>query len=889
MNSYRLQLTQDQGFAAAAGTLHYLYRLGVTVAYTSPFFVAGSGGSGYDVCDYTRIQPELGGDEGLRQFCDALQEAKLGHLIDLVPNHMGVDPIRNPWWRDVLQHGAQSRFAGYFDIDWDPVKPELRGRILLPVLDKPYGAALSDREIRLGRENGEYVVYAGSQSLPVRPGSVPEGTVADALTFDELHLLLERQVYRLAHWRTASDEINYRRFFDIEGLVGLRVEEEEVFRASHERVADLIDRGHVTGVRVDHPDGLARPAEYFRRLRALGQERQHRPLHVVAEKILTEHERLPGNWCADGTTGYEFLNLVGGLFVHSGGAQRLRRIYSRVTRRTLTFQEECYRAKKTIMATTMASEVQMLASRLNRISERDPRSRDFTLNSLRRALMEIVACLPVYRTYVTADGGTAEDVAYIRRAAAAAVARNPALEASVFRFIVSVVLTPMAEEEDREYPPADGLDASDRMRFTERLQQFTGSVFAKGVEDTAFYRYHPLLSLNEVGGDAGISGRSPSAFHSSSEWRATNAPRGLLATSTHDTKLGEDARARISVLSEVPDEWARMLGRWRRMARGARARHEAARIVDTNDVYRFYQAVVGTFPLDVPAEDLGAYTERIVGYMRKAIREAKIHTSWLNPNVAYEAAMSTFVTESIARLAAAPTDAGYEFVHGIARAGVVNSLAQLVLKIGAPGVVDIYQGSELWNLSLVDPDNRRPVDFSRRQQMLDTLEPLLCRAGTGSPDAAVSVRSLLDEWPSGAIKLFVTVAGLRLRREHPDVFIGGRYEALTVDGPMSDHVVAYGRSHHGQQVLVAVPRFVRGLMADGRWPLGEAVWGQSTLVLPADGTGTRFRNVLTGERLEIVARDGRQVLPIAELFQFCPVAIVKNEERQHEDVKADRN
>ena len=875
MNAYRLQLSPEHGFDRAAHTLTYLVRLGVTIAYTSPYFMAAAGSSGYDVCDHTRIQPELGGDEGLNRFIAALRHWKLGHLIDLVPNHMGADTGRNRWWRDVLQHGVRSEFAGYFDIDWDPVKPELRGRILLPLLDKPYGDALDDGDVRLSREDDEYVVCAGSQTLPVRPGSVADGTPVEALTPQDLHTILERQVYRLAHWRTASDEINYRRFFDVGGLIGLRMEDDDVFRASHQRVAQLIADGVVTGVRVDHPDGLARPAEYFRRLRTLKPTSDGAPLHVVVEKILMDGEHLPQEWRVDGTTGYEFLNLLGGLFVHQAGANRLRRLYARVTRRVIGFHEECYRSKKTIMATTMASEVHMLARRLNRISERQPRSRDFTLDSLRRALMEIVACFSVYRTYITQEGGSDEDVAHVQRAASLATSLNPTIEASVFRFIVAVILTSAGRGKDGDYPPADARDASDRGRFTERLQQFTGSVLAKGVEDTAFYRDQPLLSLNEVGGAPAIAGRTPSAFHASNQWRVTNAPRGLLTTSTHDTKLGEDARARISVLSELSDEWGRALSRWRRLARASRTGHRAS-IVDPNDVYRFYQAAVGTFPFGAgePA-DVEAYAERLVAFMRKSIREAKTHTSWLSQNDAYETAMSAFVTEAIARMAAAPpTDPGVMFLRRVARIGVVNSLAQLVLKLGAPGVVDTYQGAELWDLNLVDPDNRRPVDFERRAKMLDALEPLLGHIAAGQPGAAAEVRRLLDQWPTGAIKLFVTAAGLRLRREHPEVFIAGGYEPLEVDGAASDHVVAYLRSHEGRHVVVVAPRFVSGMMNGEGWPLGEQAWESADLRLPDTLTGHPFHNVLTGESIQAGERDGLVTLRVSQVLHSCPVGLL---------------
>jgi (1->4)-alpha-D-glucan 1-alpha-D-glucosylmutase len=875
VNSYRLQLTPQQGFDDAARRLPFLARLGATIAYTSPYFMAGSGSSGYDVCDHMHVQPELGGEEGFARFVAALRALRLGHLIDVVPNHMGADTTRNGWWRDVLQHGARSKYAGYFDVDWDPVKPELRGRILLPILEKPYGLALEDQDIRIVQEDGDVIVHVSSQRLPTQPGSIPGGTSVERLTPDEVHTLLERQVYRLAHWRTASDEINYRRFFDVGGLIGLRMEEEEVFRASHARIAQLVSEGVVTGIRVDHPDGLARPAEYFQRLRSL-EPRGGPALHIVAEKILTGAEHLPPDWAADGTTGYEFVNVVNGLFVHPVGANRLRQIYARVTRRTLTFDEESYQSKKTIMSTTMASEVHMLAHRLNRISERHPRSRDFTLNSLRHALAEIVASLPVYRTYITSAGASADDIARIRRAAALAMGRNAALEPSVFRFIVAVILTVVAADEDRDYPPADDLDAADRRRFTERFQQFTGSVFAKGVEDTAFYRYQPLLSLNEVGGDPATPARTPASFHASNQWRAAKTPRGLLTTATHDTKLGEDARARINVLSELAEEWGRLLTIWRRTAKAAKGNRSdsALPIVDANDAYRFYQALIGTYPAGGLAPgDVASYTERLVSFMRKSIREAKIHSSWLNVNDAYESAVSSMVTEAVARLASAPpTDAGAMFVARVSRVGVVNSLAQLVLKLGSPGVVDIYQGTELWDLNLVDPDNRRPVNFDERERLLASLEPTLCAVASATPSGEI-VREVLEDWRTGAIKMFVTAAGLRLRRDDPDLFLGGAYEPVEVAGERADRIVAYMRRRDDRAVLVVAPRLVSELMDERSWPVGEVVWADTVAMVPEACAHRRVLNRLTGETLASARREGGATLTLGTLLRDCPVGV----------------
>ena len=864
VSTYRLQLSPAFDLNAAANLLPYLDRLGVTVCYTSPYLVAGEGSaSGYDVCDHGGFHPEFGGDAGFAVFRAARASCGLGHMIDLVPNHMGTDASRNRWWRDVLTYGRRSAYARYFDIDWQPVKAELHGKVLLPILGKQYGVALADGDIRLVHEDGEPMVAVDRHRLPLDPETVDDDLDPARLTPEALHALLERQAYRLAYWRTSADEINYRRFFDVDGLIGLRMEQPEVFGKSHALVAELIRDGTVTAIRVDHPDGLARPAEYFGRLRALAGR-----LPIVAEKILADDERLPDDWGIDGTTGYEFLNVVNGLFIDPRGGATLDRAYRRLTRQRTTFAGDAHDARRDIMATTMASEVQLLANQLNRLSERHPRSRDFTLNSLRRALVEIIANMTIYRTYLAPGAARAEDIAEIRRAVAAAQSLHRTLESSVFGFIEAVILGVATPFEGHSYPAVDDDDRAARQRFVERFQQLTCSVFAKAVEDTAFYRYQPLLSANEVGGGATRLGRSPQEFHAQNQARAAAAASGLLATATHDTKFGEDARARLNALSELPQEFLQAFRRWRQ---GARSRGTSGRgAIDMNDVYRLHQTLVATWPPDALTPQRppdSTYVQRVTDGMRKAIREAKRHTSWLNPDEEYESRLTDLIRRTIQRLPATPT---LDFVRRIARIGVVNSLAQLVLKLGSPGVSDIYQGAELWDLSLVDPDNRRPVDFQRRARLLDDLDDLLGRAAQRDDSAAEDVRRLLDAWPDGRIKFFVTAAGLRLRRRTTELFTRGIYEPLAGDAAGAAEVVAFRRGLGGQSVVVAVPRLVARIGADSGWPLGEDAWRGSALPVPADLHGVPFHSVLTGET--IVVRAG--ALPIAELFRHCPVAIL---------------
>ena len=897
ITTYRLQLSAAFDLRAAAQVIAYLDRLGATDCYTSPYLIATpESASGYDVCDYGGVQPELGGEAAFQAFAEALERHRLGHMLDFVPNHMGADARRNNWWRDVLQYGRASEYGGYFDIDWAPVKPELRDRLLLPILGKPYGEALDDGDIRLARAGDALVVTYFDHVLPLNPSTIGDLQPENATT-DTLHDLLERQAYRLAYWRTSADEINYRRFFDVDGLVGVRMERQDVFDDAHRFALACVRRGIATSIRVDHPDGLARPVEYLDRLvRECAEAAGGLGIHVVVEKILTGDETLLPRWPVHGTTGYDFLARVNGLFVVPAGGVALARLYARVAGVSTTFEEEAYTSKKLIMETTLASEVHMLARALNRISERHRRSRDFTLNNLRQALVEFVACLAVYRTYLGsspgADGDAAEDhageVAHVRRAVRRARRRNEHLEASVFTFLEAVLLGDTSETS--AYPPAHAGDALDRRRFTDRLQQFTGSVVAKGVEDTAFYRHHALLSANEVGGTPAHPSRPASDLHAWNQQRAEHSPFGLLATATHDTKLGEDARARLNVLTELPAEWARQVRRWQALTKAFRTRGdgdatEAADLPDDDDQYRLFQTVVGTWPADALMREPGAvswsaYVERVKAYMRKAAREAKRHTSWINQNSGYEDALMAFTDHALTSAKGRRfRESARPFIRRVARAGVVNALSQVVLKLGSPGVTDIYQGAELWDLNVVDPDNRRPVDFHTRAAWLEALEPLLARvsAPTEADDRA-AVRDLLDDWPSGRIKLFVTAAGLRWRRAHADLVLAARYDALAVDAVGPAEVVAFARRRGEAGAIVAVPRVIESLMTPGsegapeRWPTGD-VWGSTRVRLAPDLEGVSLRNIFTGERLVPETFGGVVGVAASRLLSDVPVAI----------------
>jgi (1->4)-alpha-D-glucan 1-alpha-D-glucosylmutase len=962
LGTYRLQLNASFAFEDARQVLDYLARLGVSDCYTSPYFTARPGSShGYDVADHNAINPELGGAAGFARFVEALDALGMGHVVDVVPNHMGIDARGNAWWRDVLENGSCSPWARFFDIDWFPAKVDLADRVLLPILGDQYGSVLLRGELSLAFEDGQLVLRYFDHRLPVNPRQAPRvyrhglaslkadlgeehpdlmeflsiltalhnlpaytdrdpdsiavrrrekevarrrlarlvetsarvrahvdramlafnGEPGRPESFDALHELLESQPYRLAYWRTAAHEINYRRFFDNNDLAGLRVEDAAVFEATHALLFELMRAGHALCLRIDHPDGLYDPASYFDMVQALARRAwagadldDDRPTYVVAEKILSAGERLPARWAVHGTTGYDFLNDVNGLFVQPSSARRLRRLYARLTGRQEPFDDAVYTSKRLIMETALASELTVLTHAVDRIAESNRDTRDFTMNSLRDALTEVVACFPVYRTYVTEAGWTRRDREIIEEAVARARRRNPALEPSVFAFLRDV-LAPAGAERREDRAPFEDRATAWRLQVAMRFQQYTAPVQAKGVEDTAFYRYNALLSLNEVGGDPARVGRSSAEFHESNRRRLDEWPYGLLATSTHDTKLGEDVRTRLDVLSELVDEWGREVSRWMRLNRGNRRLVDGEPAPDRNDEYRFYQVLVGIWPPG-HAEPVAPphLVARVRDYMIKAIREAKLHTSWINDNQAYDEATAAFVEQTLA----GPTSGRFltallPFARRVAAIGAGNSLAQTALKLCSPGVPDLYQGSELWDLSLVDPDNRRAVDFARRRELLESLEPLLDARGAAR---AAEVGDLLKAWPDGRIKLYVTASGLRARRRDPELFLAGTYTPLETETVPGADAVAFARQLDDRAIVVVAPRLWAGIAKPDRpFPLDADAWTISRVLLPPALAGRAFRNLLTGERLEPARKPDEAWLFLARVFATLPVAILE--------------
>ncbi|HVR02753.1 MAG TPA: malto-oligosyltrehalose synthase [Polyangia bacterium] len=688
------------------------------------------------------------------------------------------------------------------------------------------------------------------------------GTKGVPRSFDVLETLVEAQPYRLAHWRVAADEINYRRFFDINDLAAIRVEREDVFRAVHELPARWVERGLVSGFRVDHVDGLLEPARYLARLRALADRGPTPAATILVEKILADDETLPDDWPVDGTTGYDHLAATAGVLVDADNAAAVRAAWTAVTHETQPWVEVAYESRRLILETALAAELNVLARRLDAISEDHRYTRDFTFASLHEALREVLSCFPVYRTYVARDATEVRprDRDVILRAVRAAARRNPVVNRSLFQFIEDLLLL-----KDPEGLTAEQVEA--RRDFVLRLQQLTGPVAAKGVEDTAFYRYFPLLSLAEVGGDPDRLGISVAEFHAIMRRRAAAWPHALSATGTHDTKRGEDARARLHVLSEVPEKWREAVLSWRALNAPVRA---ASGIPDPLTEVFIYAALVGGWPgARLAAErDFG---ERFSTHIAKSIAEAKLHTSWINPDASYEEAVASFVRSVLDAGVSAPFLASLDdFVSSIVTAGVLNSLAQTLLKVAAPGVPDIYWGDESWDFSFADPDNRRAVDFERR---VSTLGELRRQAEI---DAARTTRDLLARPQDGAIKTFVLHRALVTRASRRDAFESPTYEACAVRGPRERHVVAFARGEPGRRVFALTGRLFARLTADAATPVGD-VWRDTTAALPAAAPGTRYREALTGRTVTPMVREGTWELALSEVFETLPLALVVEE------------
>jgi (1->4)-alpha-D-glucan 1-alpha-D-glucosylmutase len=884
-STYRLQLHKDFNFDDAAGIADYLHALGISHVYSSPYLQAAPGSMhGYDVVDHHSVNRELGGAEAHDRFCKKLGEAKLGQVLDIVPNHMSLGKENRYWW-DVLENGTSSRYASFFDIDWQPQEERLRDKVLVPILGDQYGRVLQSGGIKVVRRGTMFQVECAGQTLPVSPPSLPvilsraaEYARSDTLSFlaasfgrlpapeyvdrrtilarhrdkvvlqdllvrlcgeepailefidqsvgelnenlDALDDFLNQQNYRLAYWKTADQQLSYRRFFDVNTLIGLRVEREYVFEETHALLLDWLRRGVLDGVRVDHPDGLRDPLEYLQRLR------QHAPdAWVVGEKILEPGEFLRESWPIQGTSGYDFLNVVAGVLVAPEGMAELTSVYGDFTDQITDFHSIAHEKKISVTQEGLGSDVNRLTSIFVEICEANRDRRDYTRAEVRRAIREVVACFAIYRTYVVPERNeiTDEDREQITQATECAKQQRQDIDAGLFDFLRDVLTMEVKGKLESE--------------FLLRFQQFTGPVMAKGVEDTAFYCYNRLTGMNEVGSDPGRNGLSVAEFHAYCEKMQATHPSTMTTLSTHDTKRSDDVRARIAVLSEIPGRFNTAIQRWARMNSAFRTKRAGTEpMPDRNTEYLYYQTLIGAWPLPM---------ERAQAYMLKAVREAKQQTTWVANNKEFEEALRMFIELT---LNYAPfLRELQQFVARVQDAGRVNSLAQTLLKYTAPGVPDLYQGGELWDLSLVDPDNRRPVDYALRKRLLHELKEMR------GDEAAALVMSRAEE---GLPKMWTIHQALKLRRERPECFgADADYTPIEVDGAKYDHVIGYLR---GEEVVTVVPRLT--LKLDGAWK-------DTIAVLPKG----RWKNRLSG------AMVSGGVITVKLLLKDFPVALLVRE------------
>ena len=937
-STYRLQFNRNFTFAQARALVPYLHALGISDCYASPYFQARPDSlHGYDITDHNRLNAAIGSREDYDAWVAELHAREMGQVLDFVPNHMGVGEPQNLWWSDVLENGPSSAYAGYFDIDWQPLKSDLRDKVLIPILGDQYGRVLERGELKVQYESGRFFLRYFEHEFPIAPGTYrhvleialdqlrehkteefyaelqsiltaleylprrtehdPEriaerarekeiikrrldrrsqeaplvqeaiekaltiinGTPGDPRSFDALDALLSDQAYRLAFWRVAAEEINYRRFFDVNDLAAIRVELPEVFDEAHRLLLELVAAGAVTGLRIDHPDGLYLPNEYFEKLQrraaeAVGLELpgDERAIYLLVEKILSGNEQLRSDWPVHGTTGYDFMNDTIGVLVDSSAERAITTAFHKFIGHNLNFGHLVYAKKRLVMRLSLANDVNVLGTMFDRLSEKNRWYRDFTLDALTLAVRETIACFPVYRTYLAPDRPISDDDrTVIERAVAAAKRRNPALEESVFNFLRDILLFRFPENLDEEA-------RAEHVHFVLKFQQTTGPIMAKGLEDTAFYIYNRLAALNEVGGEPQRFGMRVEEFHRRNAERLEHWPSTLVATSTHDTKRSEDVRARMAVISEIPEKWRHSLGRWRTLNRRWKQRMEESEAPDGNEEYLLYQTLLGTWPLEpfreLSDEARADYVARIQPYMAKAMKEAKVNTSWVQPNESWDSAVADFVAHI---LDPAPKNRFLEsfipFAEEVARAGAINSLSQTLLKLAAPGVPDIYQGNEIWDFSLVDPDNRRPVDYEKRKRMLDSL-------GGATPE------DMLGNWRDGRIKLFLTQRLLTFRRENPELFQRGSYRSLTLTGEFAECCIAFARQSEGKSIIVLAPRLSSRV---GFPPVADA-WRDTAVQIP-EGFDAGW-DLFTGRKVE--AAHGS--FPLTQTFGQLPFALLRS-------------
>jgi (1->4)-alpha-D-glucan 1-alpha-D-glucosylmutase len=927
--TYRIQFTSDFNFQSAQAIASYLAELGISDLYASPIFTARRGSThGYDVVDPQSINPELGGQEGFDALRAELRQYNLGWLQDIVPNHMAFDS-QNNMLVDVLENGPDSQYHNFFDINWNHPYGGIHGRVLAPFLGKFYGDCLESGELqlrysqsglsinyyslsfplriesygnvlmydlgrlrdKLGRDHPDFVKFLGilyalkyipsgsegrerydqivfikrmlwelwSDSETVQQYieeniQVFNGEVGKSESFNLLDNLLSEQFFRLSYWKVGNEELNYRRFFTVNDLISLRAEDQAVFDATHSFILELLQKGDITGLRIDHIDGLYDPLQYLNRLREYAPE-----VYISVEKILEPHEELPLNWPIQGTTGYDFMSKINCLFCQQSSQADFDSIYYQFISRSTPCETLIDENKRLIIGKHLAGDIDNLAHLLKQISDRHRYASDFTMYGLKRALVEILAMFPVYRTYISREGSRKADQECMQQVIERAKENLPNFGNELY-FIERFLLLDFDDHLSRE-------DKELWMHFLMRMQQVTGPLMAKGVEDTVFYVYNRLVSLNEVGSSPCQFGISVEDFHSYNQSRSAQWPHALNATATHDTKRGEDVRARINVLSEIPQEWESQLKNWSAINAPLKEAVQALNVPVANDEYLLYQTLLGAYPLD--SADYPQFIDRVKEYIIKALREAKVNSNWMRPETAYEEAFTKFVDRILE-----DTDDNLflqvfrPFQQKIQHYGFFNSLSQTLLKITSPGLPDFYQGTELWDLSLVDPDNRRPVDFELRQKYLKEIKAKTKAKGKAKSNLLSYIADILKTPEDGRVKLFLIYRALQARQEHSELFRRGDYQKLTILGSLKTHVVAFARNLGDTRVIAIAPRNLTPLIKEGELPLGEQVWHETRIVQPP-GSSSVWYEAITGQ--EIHSED---TLWLKEILTHFPVALL---------------
>jgi (1->4)-alpha-D-glucan 1-alpha-D-glucosylmutase len=913
--TYRIQFSKEFRFDDAANLAPYLSELGISHVYASPYLKARPNSThGYDVTDHNSLNPELGDEAAFLRMVGAFEANGLKHILDYVPNHMGIGGSENPVWLDVLEWGKDSVYADWFDVDWESHSEYLSGKLLVPFLADQYGVELAAGRLRLKFDeiSGEFAVWAYDiHKLPVSPPCYPfiigdeflelkklgdkfsalseqnpqvthraaklkqqlvevlrdradvrsalesaverfHGATGEPATWRRLDELIRNQHWRPACFRVAADDINYRRFFNISDLAGIRVELPEVFEYTHRFVLDLLRKGLLDGLRIDHIDGLFDPKGYLRRLRESAGE----SFYLVVEKILARHETLRPDWPVDGTTGYEFSSQLTEVLTDSTAESSFNETYRSFTGETKSFHEIVHGTKTKIMENEMASGLLALATKAARVARHNPASADFTQNLFYRALKEIVACFPVYRTYVDDSETTKIDRRYIHWAIAQATKNEPELDASVFDFLEKLLTCDLVQTPDSVYSRRSAVE------LAMKAQQYSGPVMAKGFEDTALFRYNRFAGLNEVGSSPEQFGSSVAAFHKENIHRAQNWPRTLLTTSTHDTKHSEDARARLAAISLVPEEWGTRVAGWSKILRARRGDVEATAPPSRNDEYLFFQNLIATWPAELTGSSslqqsaVDSYAKRLIQATVKCLREARVHTNWVSPNETYESAVTEFISDTLDLERSEAFFASFlPFQERIAVLGVHNSLVQTVLKLTSPGVADFYQGCELWDLSLLDPDNRRPVDYPLRRRLVDRIK--------GQPQArkCEAIRDMWRNWQDGSIKLFVIRTLLECRKAHSELFQKGVYHPSSTDGNLGDQVCAFSRQEGSAELLVLVSKDAR---------LNAASFRDTKVYVNEQAGSAEWSELFTGR---LIQSEGGS-LSLDDLFSELPVAVL---------------